>query len=1315
MTHYQLKNIIRDHQHPVFIPAWIPTVSKPSVKDLKARIDLCMIKDQFRFQRELRGKYSRANLSDRIERSIELVEKRQAAAPKPTYPESLPITGKVQEISAAITANQVVIVSGETGSGKTTQLPKICLEIGRGIQGIIGHTQPRRIAARTVAHRIAEELDVKFGEQVGYQVRFTDQTNPETHIKVMTDGILLAETQQDKFLEAYDTLIIDEAHERSLNIDFLMGYIKRILPKRPDLKVIITSATIDVESFSKHFNDAPVIEVSGRTYPVEVHYRPLTESTRARDSDELMYQGILAALHETSQLEKGRAQAGDVLVFLAGEREIREVAQLIRRSTLLNKGGRKLEVLPLYSRLSVDEQNRVFQRHGMRRVVLTTNVAETSLTVPGIRYVIDPGFARISRYSYRSKVQQLPIEAISQASAQQRKGRCGRVTDGVCFRLYGQEDFDARPEFTQPEILRTNLASVILQMLQLRLGDMSKFPFLERPDQRQINDGFHLLNELQAVDKARKISLLGKDIARFPLDLRLARMLLEAGRTGCLSEMLVIASALSVQDPRERPLEHQQAADEAHKQYWHEQSDFMAFVNLWNSYEDERQKLSQSQLRKFCRKKYLSFMRMREWRDVHRQLHLLCREMNLKENHKPADYGSIHRALLSGLLGNIGEKTDDNEYTGARNRKQYIFPGSSQFKRKPKWIVSSELVETTRLFARNVAQIESEWIEPLATHLLRRNFFEPHFDAEKGQVFVYEEVSLYGVVIVKKRRVDFAAVNPVQAREIFIQEGLVSQQLETKAGFYRYNNLLIGEIEKLESKSRKRDILVDFYALYEFYDQKLPANIVSEFELDAFRNVAEAKTPRLLYLDKAMLMKQQVTLSEKLYPNRIKIADADLKLEYHFDPQHEDDGVSVDIPVAILRQVSKAQVDWIIPGMLREKCLALIKSLPKSLRKNFVPAPEYADKVVEGLEYDGRELATVLAERLFRLSGVKVPQDAFNASVIDRHLKLNLRIVDETGKILGRGRDINTLIKKFAGEVTRGFSQRVRHDIEKEGITDWTFGDLPAQVELEQAGIRIKGYPAIVDKGDSVSIEVIDNLILARQQSELGLLRLVMLQLSEQKKYVEKNIPDFEKFALFYATRGSREELLSQTVAAIFRYTFVEGKEKVRSEPEFRRRLLEKQHLMEMMDQVARLLEVILQQSLEIEERLKRIATERIQPAYSDIKDQLGRLLEPGFLVKVPLRWLRQYPRYLKAIQYRLDKLQGNLDRDQANMVEITTYTQRLFELDDPIPEALQLYRWMLEEYRVSLFAQPVGTSMPVSGKRLEKEWAKSLSPAASH
>ena len=1285
-------------------------MSNPSVSGLKAQIDRCMIKDRLRFERELKGKSGRRNLSDKISRSIQLADMRRATVPQPKYPENLPLTGKVQEISDALAANQVVIVAGETGSGKTTQLPKICLDIGRGVYGTIGHTQPRRVAARTVAHRIAEELGVRFGEQVGYQVRFTDQTSPGTHIKVMTDGILLAETQHDRFLENYDTLIIDEAHERSLNIDFLLGYIKRIQSKRADLKVIVTSATIDLERFSKHFNNAPVVEVSGRTYPVEVHYRPIAESVRAHDSDELMYQSILEALRETVQLDSGRREAGDVLVFLAGEREIREVAHLIRRSDL-----KYLNVLPLYSRLGVAEQNKVFQKHKERRVILATNVAETSLTVPGIRYVIDPGQARISRYSYRSKVQQLPIEAISRASAEQRKGRCGRVSDGICFRLYSQDDFESRPEFTQPEILRTNLASVILQMLQLRLGDIAKFPFVEKPDQRQINDGFHLLNEIMAVNRQRKISSLGKDIVRFPVDLRLARMLLEAGRTGCLSEILIIASALSVQDPRERSHENRQAADEAHRQYWHEQSDFMAFVNLWNQYEVERQQLSQNQLRKFCRRRYLSFMRMREWRDVHRQLHLLCRELGLKENRKAAHYNSIHRALLSGLLGNIGEKTDENEYTGARNRKHLIFPGSSQFKAKPKWIVSSELVETTRLFARNVAWIDSAWVEPLAAHLVKRNYFEPHFDADKGQVFVYEEVNLYGVVIIKKRRVDFAAVNPVQAREIFIQQGLVSQQLESKAGFYQHNNLLVSEVERLESKSRKRDILVDLYVLYEFYDEKLPENVVSEFELEAFRSVAEAETPKLLYLDKAILMKQQVSLPEKLYPNSIKVADADLKLDYYFNPQHEDDGVSVKVPVAMLRQISKAQLDWIIPGLLREKCLALIKSLPKALRKNFIPAPDYADKAVQGLEYDGRSLATALAEKLFRLSGIKVDESSFNSSAINRHLVMNLQIVDEAGKVLGSGRDIDALVDRFAGEVDRGFSQRARNELEKTGLDDWNFDELPLQVEIEQAGVRIKGYPAIVDNGNSVSIQVVDNRLAATRLSELGLLRLVMLQLQEQSKYIEKNIPGFEKFAIFYATRGSREALLSQAVSAIFRYTFVEGKDKVRSEAEFRQRLREKQNLIAMMNNVARLLSVILKESLQIEEQLKRSVTENNQAVYADIKQQLDRLLVPGFLATVPFRWLSQYPRYLKAIKYRIDKLQGNMDRDKVHMVEVAGYSKRLFELDDPAAEMLQEYRWMLEEYRVSLFAQPVGTSVPVSAKRLEKEWQKSFAAVAGN
>ncbi len=1287
-------------------------MSRLAVKDLKEQIDRCMIRDRFRFARELHGKNSRGKLAAKIEKSIQLAERRKATLPTTSYPDILPISGKVEEIARILKSNQVLIVAGETGSGKTTQLPKVCLDIGQGVFGQIGHTQPRRVAARTVAHRIAEELNVKFGEQVGYQVRFTDQSNPETHIKVMTDGILLAETSHDKFLENYDTLIIDEAHERSLNIDFLMGYIKRILPKRPDLKVIITSATIDLERFSRHFNNAPIIEVSGRTYPVDVLYRPLTDPSRSTDGakdgpgdrDEQLGQGILDALHEILKMERSRESIGDVLVFLAGEREIRDVAHLIRRAGLKN-----LDILPLYSRLSVGEQNKVFQRHGMRRVILATNVAETSLTVPGIGYVIDPGFARISRYSYRSKVQQLPVEAISRASAEQRKGRCGRVSDGVCIRLYSEEDFMSRPEFTQPEILRTNLASVILQMLQLHLGDMSKFPFVERPDQRQINDGFHLLKEIQAVDNHRKITRLGKDVGRFPVDLRLARMMVEASRQGCLKEVLIIASALSVQDPRERPYDHQQAADEAHRVYWDEQSDFMTLVNLWNSYEEQRQALKQNALRKYCRKHYLSFMRMREWRDVHRQLHLMCREMNLKENRDAADYGSIHRSLLSGLLGNIGEKSDENEYTGARNRKQFIFPGSSQFKRKPRWIVSSELVETTRLYARNVAQIDNQWIEPLARHMVKRNYFEPHFDVDRGQVFVYEEVSLYGLAIVRKRRIDFASVNPVQAREIFIQEGLVSQQLQSKAAFYRHNNLLIRDVEKLESKSRKRDILVDLTALYEFYDRVLPANVVSEFELNAFRKVAEAKKPRLLFFRKDMLMKQDVSLSEHLYPNSIKIAEADLKLDYHFDPQHEDDGVSINVPVAILRQVSRAQIDWIIPGLLREKCLALIKSLPKSLRKNFVPAPDYADRVVDGLEYDGKELTVALSEKLHRLTGVKVPVDSFGTGGLDPHLNMNIRVVDDNGKVLGSGRSLNRLLEEFSVEVEKGFSRREEHQLEQSGLTDWTFGDLPEEVEIEQANIRLKGYPAIVDKKDSVAIEIVDNKAVAEHLTEQGLLRLIMLQLKDQRKYIEKNIPAFDKFALYYATRGSRDELLRQTVEAIFRYTFIEAKPRVDTESSFRNRLMERQQLVDTTNKVARILGSVLQQVLEIEQMLKSSETERYKLVYRDIRQQIERLLAPGFLSLVPLQWLAQYPRYLKAIEYRMEKLQGNIEKDEAAIREISSHSTRLFDLPDPERPCLQHYRWMLEEYRVSLFAQPIGTSIPVSGKRLEKEWSKSL------
>jgi ATP-dependent helicase HrpA len=1269
-------------------------VNPLSAQDLKAQLPLCMIRDRFRFGKELGSKRNREKLSRRITKSVQLAERRRDTVPPVDYPEELPITARVADIRAAIASHQVVIVAGETGSGKTTQIPKICLDMGRGILGTIGHTQPRRVAARTVAQRIADELGVKLGSQVGYQMRFTDHTGPETHIKLMTDGILLAETQDDRFLEQYDTIIIDEAHERSLNIDFLLGYIKRILPKRPDLKVIVTSATIDVQRFSSHFGNAPIIEVSGRTYPVDVLYRPL-ERSKSEDADEQIYGGILDVLGEIHR----RRERGDTLVFLPGEREIRELSTAIRRSGLAD-----LEVLPLYSRLSVAEQNRIFAPHDRQRVVLATNVAETSLTVPGIRYVIDPGMARISRYSYRSKVQQLPVEPISQASAEQRKGRCGRVSAGVCYRLYSEDDFASRPEFTQPEIMRTNLASVILQMLVLRLGDIAKFPFVERPDQRQINDGFQLLFELGAVGRNRSITRLGKDMSRFPVDLRFARMLLAAARTGCLAELLVITSALSVQDPRDRPHEHQQAADQAHREFWHEESDFLTLVNLWQRYETERQERTQSQLRKYCRDHFLSFIRMREWRDIHRQLTLICREAGLKVNQAPGDDASVHRAILAGLLGNIGQKTGENEYAGARNRTHYIFPGSAVFKRKPKWIVSGELVETTRLYGRNVAAIDSAWVEPLAPDLVNRNYSEPTFEREQGQVIALEEVSLYGLPVVTGRRVSFGALDPVKAREIFIQSALVEQQLKWNPGFLQQNKRLIDEVERLESKSRKRDILVDAHVLYEFYDQRLPANICSELDLRSFVNESKQNS-RQLFLDREQLMQQKVEISENLYPDAIKVASADLKLNYTFDPRQEDDGVSVDVPVAMLREVSRAQLDWVIPGLLREKCLALIRSLPKALRRHFVPAPDYADRVIEGLEFDGRELTEVLAERLFRLTGNRVTAADFKVGNLDRHLNMNVRVIDEAGRVLGGGRDVDVLRAQFSEVVSKSFARRKPHDVEREGLTDWTFGELPRQVEFSHANMRVKGYPAVVDQGDTVAIQIVDNQLTARRLSDQGLLRLIRLQLRDQEKYVRGHIPGFKGFALYYATRGRAEPLLNDIVDAVFRYTFVEDQVPVTSEAAFRERLQGKGGLMSVANEVADLLQTTLKSMNEVEQRLAADETDLNGASMADIRGQLDGLLGPGFLKDLPFAWLRQYPRFLRAIEYRLEKLKGNLGRDRQATDELAGYIERMSHINNDDVEAAQHYRWMVEEYRVSLFAQPVGTSLPVSPKRLEAQW----------
>lgn len=1293
---------------------------------IAVEIDRCMLRDRFALRKLIqspggaRGKGRRGRqgengreskdkrLASRIEQSQALAELRRQAVPAVSYPEQLPISARVAEIREALSAHQVVIVAGETGSGKTTQLPKICLEAGRGVFGTIGHTQPRRVAARTVGARIAEELGVKFGEQVGYQVRFTDKTSPKTHVKVMTDGILLAETQHDRYLEQYDTLIIDEAHERSLNIDFLLGYIQRILPRRPDLKVIVTSATIDVERFSRHFGNAPIVQVSGRTYPVEVLYRPSEGDTKSTDTDEMQQRGILDAVNELLQLEKGSKRPVGILVFLPGEREIRETAQLLRKS-----GISGLEILPLYSRLSNAEQNRVFADFRGRRVVLATNVAETSLTVPGIRYVIDPGTARVSRYSTRSKVQQLPVERISRASADQRKGRCGRLSDGVCVRLYSEEDFEEREAFTEPEILRTNLAAVILQMMMLRLGDITNFPFVEKPDQRQVNDGFHLLYELGAVDERRNVTRLGKDMARFPVDLRFARMLIEAAKQGALTEMLIITSALSVADPRERPHEARDAADQKHSRFDDEQSDFMGFLNLWRYYEEQRQALTQSRLRKLCREEFIAFMRMREWRDVHRELTVLCRQMKLHLNDAPAAYEPIHRAVLSGLLGFIGSKDGDHEYLGARNRRHFIFPGSALFKRRPRWIVSSQLTQTTRLYGRVVAAIDKSWIEPLARHLVERTYSEMKFDPNRGEVLALEEVTLYALPIVTRRRVNYGAIDPTEARSHFIQKGLVEGELRSRAAFYRHNSKLLEEVDELESKARKRDIRVRNSVLYDFYDRRLPGHVCGRSDLDRWRKEMERESPRMLHLTRDTLLARNVDLPEAAYPQAIVIDQMRLKLDYHFDPQHKEDGVSVNVPLAVIRQIPETRLDWLIPGLLQEKCLALIRSLPKSVRKNFVPAQDYVERALESLEYEGRPLVETFAQRLFRLTGVHVDAADFREDTLANHLRMNIRVVGRDGKVLGAGRDIGQLRRSFAADAAKDVGEQAAHPLERRGLSNWDFGNLPEHVELRRGGLAVRAYPALVDEGDSVSIVLHDSPLVARANMTDGLVRLLRIRLADQAKYASKNVPGFKRFSLYYATMGSADELLDDIVGAAFRYTFCEDQSPVRTQEAFEERLGVRGELFEKLNRVGRMVGDALEQAHEIRKQLEGQRATRFPDACADLSEQLTRLLGPGFLRRTPHQWLSHLPRFLKAARHRLEKLPETGAKDVENMASVRRLTERLDGLSGPLqssaecePEVLQ-YRWMLEELRVSLFAQQLGTSLPVSGKRLDKQWEK--------
>ena len=1220
---------------------------------------------------------------------------------KISYPD-LPVSARREEILKLIAENQVVVIAGETGSGKTTQLPKMCLELGRGVNGLIGHTQPRRIAARSVANRIAEELGSEMGSTVGYKVRFNDQVSENTLVKLMTDGILLAEIQTDRYLNQYDTLIIDEAHERSLNNDFILGYLKQILAKRPALKVIITSATIDVERFSRHFNNAPIIEVSGRTFPVEVRYRPIVEE---EDQDQL--QGILNAVDELQA--EGR---GDILIFMNGEREIRDTAEALQKQEL-----RFTEILPLYARLSAEEQQRIFRPSGLNRVILATNVAETSLTIPNIKYVIDTGTARISRYSYRTKVQRLPIEPISQASANQRKGRCGRTSEGICIRLYSEEDFNSRPEFTDPEILRTNLASVILQMNSLGLSDITAFPFVDSPDIRQIQDGIRLLEELQAFKtrktkfgEKRELTQIGRQLAQLPIDPRLGRMVIEAAKNGSLHEVMMIVSALSIQDPRERPQEKQQASDEKHRRFADKDSDFLAFVNLWHYIQTQQKALSKNQFRKQCQKDFLNYLRVREWQDIYHQLRLSVREMGLPINTLEANYQQIHTALLAGLLSHIGLKDSEKmHYLGARNAQFFIFPTSALFKKQPKWIIASELVETTKLWARTVAKIEPEWIEPLAQHLVKSSYSEPHWAKSKGAVMAYEKVALYGVPIVSNRPVNYGAIDPAISREIFIRSAMVEGEWVNNYKFFKENNRLIKEVEDLEHKSRRRDILVDEQVLFDFYDQRVGTEVVSSRHFDSWWKKASKANPELLNFEKSFLINKGANkVSELDFPNFWYQGNLKLKLSYQFDISAESDGVTVHIPLPLLNQIEPEGFDWQIPGLRHELVISLIKALPKATRRNFVPAPNYAEAFLARAEPFKKPLLQSLSDELRKMTGVTIAPELWDLSQLPSHLKMNFKVVDEKGKTLSESEDLDALKFQLKDEVKTALSHIADDGIEQNGLHLWQFAELPQCYEQKKANFSVKAYPAIVDEKNAVGIKLFETEAEQQQAMQAGLRRLLLLNIPSPIKYLHEKLPNKAKLGLYFAPFGKVVELIDDCIAcAVDKLIeefggFVWTEEKFNALHEFVRA-----NLNETTVEIALQVEKSLTLAFELNKRMKGKMDFTMAFALSDIKTQLAGLIYPNFVTQTGFERLADLYRYLTAIGKRLDKLGTDTNTDRAKMLRVEqvqeAYKQLLAKLpkSKAIPAEVLEIRYMIEELRVSLFAQQLGTKYPISDKRI--------------
>jgi len=1206
-----------------------------------------------------------------------------------TFDPALPICQKRDEIARAVAQTPVVIVCGETGSGKTTQIPKILLEMGRGAGrgagregGIIGHTQPRRIAARTVAARIAEELKVELGGLVGYKVRFHDRAGAGTRIKLMTDGILLAETQGDPLLRAYDTIILDEAHERSLNIDFLLGYLKKLMDRRKDLKIVVTSATIDAEKFSRHFNGAPVIEVSGRLYPVEVRYRPVEgdKEDTTRDEEE---QALADAVAELL-----RGGPGDVLVFLPGEREIRKAAEV------LGKAVKGVEILPLYSRLSVAEQDRVFRPGGAQRVVLATNVAETSLTVPRIRYVVDTGLARVKRYSYRNKVEMLQVENISQASARQRSGRCGRVADGISVRLYSEEDYNARPAFTDPEVLRSSLAAVILRALGLNLGKVEDFPFLDPPSARAIVDGYALLHELGAVDEENALTDIGRELARLPLDPRVGRMLVAAREEGCLEQMLVVAAALSVQDPRDRPLDKAAAADERHAKFADERSDFLGYLKLWKA---AGQGGGSSFSRKTCRENFLSYARMREWRDIHSQLRQSVEELEWKLSsanlEKPEGVRAVHRALLCGLLGNVGMKDEaEKSYTGARGIKFRVHPGSGT-KKPGKWIMAAELVETTRLFARNVASADPRWIEELGAHLLKRHRERPHWEKARAQVIAVERGTLYGLPVYADRRVHYGPIDPKLSRGIFLRSALVEGEFETRAPFFEHNRRLLKEIERLEHKSRRPDILVDDELIYAFYDARVPEGITNGADFEKWRREAERAQPKLLELRREDLMRHEAAgITTENFPHELRVGPNKFELEYHFEPRSPKDGVTMTVPLALLNQVPAARCEWLVPGLLKEKVQAYVKGMPQRLRHKLGPLAEFAQAFAAAVPPSDTPLAAALGRYIRADLGLEVPADAFRPDSAPPHLQMNFRVVEEDGRQLAMGRNVAELKEQFGSRVRDSLAREISSG-EEEKHAAWNFGDLEEMMEIEHGGQTLVGYPALVDIDDGVTLQVFDSPERAREVHRAGVLRLLAIAFRERLRDIEKGMSKDMTLAA----------LTDDIVSAALARTFLAESLPMR-QAEFARRLQEGRNRLTLIAQeMQRLAATVLAEYAQVQKRIAGVQKAYPQAA-EDVKQQCARLLQPGFLARTPWERLQHFPRYLKAAALRLDKLRADPVRDSQRMAEFAPLEQA-WKRERKSSAGLEQFGWLLEELRVSLFAQELKTPVPVSAKRLAKLW----------